>query len=254
MGTPQGLSLWLDPTAGPHRVFPCVAPVHESMTHPNAWFHGHCSMAAPLGPPLWSPALVSVSVPCLVFIPGPQGCSGSWSLQLVPTFGPTTRPQTRFSDGVCTLGPHSWSPCLVPIPVPTPVPISAPHTGRALQAASLGATGPPTLSQSHPQAHHLYPRGTTPITAASPSHRGLGHLPQTPSLGQSLRSPRKFYPLPLPPFFSSPPVSNSFSSPVMRGLHGKLQQDAFVGRQSEWGRQFGALSAAAPPDPCWGDI
>lgn len=174
----------------------------------------------------------------------------SWSLRLDPQPDPKLDSQMVSAPWVLIAGAHVWSPSLSPHLSPSLLP----HTGRALQAASLGATGPPTLSQSHPQAHHLYPRGTTPITAASPSHRGLGHLPQTPSLGQSLRSPRKFYPLPLPPFFSSPPVSNSFSSPVMRGLHGKLQQDAFVGRQSEWGRQFGALSAAAPPDPCWGDI
>lgn len=52
-----------------------------------------------------------------------------------------------------------------------------------------------------------------------------------------------------PPFFSSPRVSNSFSSPIMRGLQGKLQQDAFVGRQSERGRQRGALCARSPPGP-----
>lgn len=184
----------------------------------------------------------------------PKAVQGGWSLWLVPTPRPTIRSQSRSPDCVCTLAPHSWTPCPVPIPVPTPVPISALHIGRALQAASLGATGLPTLSQGHPQAHHPYPGGTIPITAASPSHQGLGHLPQTPSLGQSLCSPRKSCPLPLHPFFSTPSVSNSFSLPVMRGLHSKLQQDAFVGRQSEWGRQFGALSAAAPPDPCWGDI
>lgn len=253
-GQPPGIV----PLAGSHSWSPQGVP----MPGPGAQSHVHDSspwLLPTLGPPSCSPTLVSTSVspawssyqvPRLFRGPGLCG----WSSHLGPQPHPRAGPQTVSTPCVLTAGPHTWSPSLVLIPVPIPVPISAPHMGRALQAESLGATGPPTLSQGHPKARHPYPGGITPTTAASPSHQGLGRLPQTPSRGQSLHSPRKSCPLPLHPFFSAPPVSNSFSSPVMRGLHGKLQQDAFVGRQSEWGRQFGALSAAAPPDPCWGDI
>lgn len=120
---------------------------------------------------------------------------------------------------------------------------SIPGSHRAAHTVTGPPPGPPSLSRGD-NTHHC----SIPIPPR------LGASAPDPIPGAELCRPRKSCPLPLHPFFSTPSVSNSFSLPVMRGLHSKLQQDAFVGRQSEWGRQFGALSAAAPPDPCWGDI
>lgn len=253
LGSPQGLFPCLDPTAGAHRLFLCLpqcsvpwpgllptpgpSGTAPSMAAPHTW----PSCPVPCSGP-WEGSLPGLPTrfPRL-FMTGPYICSS----RLGPQPDPRAGPQTVSAPWILTAGPYAWSPSLSPHLSPSLLPT---------WAASPGATGPPTLSQGHPRIQCPHAGGTTPIPAASPSHRGSGRLPQTPSLGQSLHSPRKSCPLPLHPFFSAPPVSNSFSSPVMRGLHGKLQQDAFVGRQSEWGRQFGALSATAPPDPCWGDI
>lgn len=181
-------------------------------------------------------------------------------------------------------GPHTWPP-LAPMPTPRGCPwCSPPGAGPHAPLPAPGATAGchtcpharspspvPTQdpSMQHPKEHmgatHTAPRaspvspsppgGTRPPERPHHSRAGRGLRPPGPSLGRGTGrakgncfSPSSPPPHPLP-FFSSPRVSNSFSSPIMRGLQGKLQQDAFVGRQSERGRQRGALCARGPPGP-----
>lgn len=149
--------------------------------------------------------------------------------------------------------PHSRCHCWMSHLSPRPVPIAHPHPGPK-HAASQGTHGGHTHGPQGLPRVSVPSRGDT-ATGASPPQQGQARAvaPRPIPGPRPWQSQRKLFlsllpPHPLP-FFSSPRVSNSFSSPIMRGLQGKLQQDAFVGRQSERGRQRGALCARGPPGP-----
>lgn len=194
----------------------------------------------------------------VVPIAGPQACH-PWpvptpGLPLAPT--PTPRGCPRCSPPGA--GPHA--------PLPAPGATAGCHTCPHARSPSPVHTQDPSMQ--HPKepmgATHTATRATPlspsllgwdTATGASPPQQGRARAaaPRPVPGPRRWQSQRKLFlsllpPHPLP-FFSSPRVSNSFSSPIMRGLQGKLQQDAFVGRQSERGRQRGALCARGPPGP-----
>lgn len=174
MGTPQRLPPWLDPTAGPQRVFPCLAPVLSpmSVTHPHTWSYRHCPMAASH---TWPSCLVPCSGPHECSLPGlhhmsPRLFKGadfySWSLHLGLQPDPRAGPQTVSASWVLTAGLHGWSPSL------------SLHLSPSLLSTWAGLCRQHHWEpQGHPHCHRATPRlaifiqeGTTPITAASPSH------------------------------------------------------------------------------------
>lgn len=156
MGSPQGLSPWLDPTAGPHRMFPCLALVLSpmSMTHP----HGCSPHLAHLpGPPLWSPRVFPLSG----LHTRSQGCSGV----LVSVAGPHTWAHSHTPEQVPRPCPHPGSSQLDPIPGPHPwSSFLSPHLFPSLLPTRAGLCRQHHWEpRGHPRCHRATPRLAIPI-------------------------------------------------------------------------------------------